>query len=445
MALKRRIAAGQAGHIDDHGEIHALLAGRPWNNVGGYPSLQGAHDDLPVDGGTLLIPTATTIELRETVSITKPVSLLGLGRSARITARGGDFHLLRVVGVDGFSMQGVTLDGGSPRRTAGTLVDLIDCSDVLVERCRLINAPETAIAITRGDRIWIERNHLHNLGGSGVRMNDPGEGRSNSRIWIARNHIQKHQQKGVGGNAAIQSHGDSSAGRVQEQFFIMHNRIMCEPPGGVGIGLDWANDTLVEGNVVTGTGKGAQGEGIAFTGSRNRIIGNRTKNTNAAGILLFATARGGNADNEIAHNICTDAADQGIALAWGESGATISNVSIHHNRCFVEGRRSQHWGVQSYAHDGVTDYAWEGVDLHDNNLRGNLSGGYNLLLEAAVLRRGNLVGPSSYDVLAPSSAWNGSHLKVGEHAIWVDSAGRLRVKKGIPVSDSDGSVVGRQS
>lgn len=65
--------------------------------------------------------------------------------------------------------------------------------------------------------------------------------------------------------------------------------------------------------------RGGRGEGIAVTGSRNRILGNRTKNTTAAGILLFATARGGNADNEIAHNLCTDAADQGIALVWGRA------------------------------------------------------------------------------------------------------------------------------
>lgn len=445
MMLPQRVTAGQTGHVDDHDEIHRLLAGRPWNNVAGYPSLQAAHDDLPADGGALLIPGSYTIELREGVRITKPVSILGLGRTARITARGGGYDLIDVAGVEGFSIQGVTLDGGVPGRTTGSLVKLVDCADVLVERCRLVNAPESAIAVTRGDRVWIERNYMRHLGGAGIRMNDPGPGRANSRIWIVRNHIEKHQQRGVGGNAAIQSHGDSSAGRVQEQFVIVQNRIVCEAPGGVGIGLDWTNDSLIEGNMVTGAGNGGRGEGIAFTGSRNRIIANRTKNTTAAGILLFATAKGGNADNEIAHNICSNAADQGIALVWGESGTAISNLSVHHNRCFDEGAGSQHWGVQSYAHDGVRDFTWDGVDLHENNLRGNLSGGYNLLLADAVMRRGNLVGPASHDAVAPSSAWDGSHLKLGGYALWVDSKGRLRVKLGTPLSDTDGSVVGTQT
>lgn len=42
-------------------------------------------------------------------------------------------------------------------------------------------------------------------------------------------HIQKHEQRGVGGNAAIQSHGDSSAGRVQEQFIIANRTRTLRP------------------------------------------------------------------------------------------------------------------------------------------------------------------------------------------------------------------------
>ena len=44
-----------------------------------------------------------------------------------------------------------------------------------------------------------------------------------------------------------------------------------------------------------------------------------------------------------------------------------------------------------------------------------------------------------------SSAWNGSHLTMGNHHFWVDSSGRLRVKNGAPTSDSDGAVVGTQT
>jgi hypothetical protein len=60
------------------------------------------------------------------------------------------------------------------------------------------------------------------------------------------------------------------------------------------------------------------------------------------------------------------------------------------------------------------------------------------------LRRGNLVGPASHDAVAPSSAWDGSHLKIGGYALWVHSKGRLR-SSSAPPSDTDGSVVGTQT
>jgi hypothetical protein len=60
--------------------------------------------------------------VRETVRITKPVSIIGLGRSARIVARGGKYDLIKFAGVEGFSIRGVTLDGGSPDGSTGTLL-----------------------------------------------------------------------------------------------------------------------------------------------------------------------------------------------------------------------------------------------------------------------------------------------------------------------------------
>lgn len=42
-------------------------------------------------------------------------------------------------------------------------------------------------------------------------------------------------------------------------------------------------------------------------------------------------------------------------------------------------------------------------------------------------------------------AWNSGHIVLGSHHIWVDSAGKLRIKSSAPVSDTDGTVVGVQS
>ena len=41
--------------------------------------------------------------------------------------------------------------------------------------------------------------------------------------------------------------------------------------------------------------------------------------------------------------------------------------------------------------------------------------------------------------------WNGSHLIMGGFHLWVDSSGRLRIKFGLPSSDTDGVVVCTQT
>ena len=44
-----------------------------------------------------------------------------------------------------------------------------------------------------------------------------------------------------------------------------------------------------------------------------------------------------------------------------------------------------------------------------------------------------------------SGAWDGAHFVMGSYHFWVDASGRLRVKNGVPTSDTDGGIVGMQS
>jgi hypothetical protein len=52
---------------------------------------------------------------------------------------------------------------------------------------------------------------------------------------------------------------------------------------------------------------------------------------------------------------------------------------------------------------------------------------------------------TSYLQAGSNGAWNGGHLKIGVHHLWVDSTGNLRIKFGAPTSDTDGTVVGTQT
>jgi hypothetical protein len=63
-------------------------------------------------------------------------------------------------------------------------------------------------------------------------------------------------------------------------------------------------------------------------------------------------------------------------------------------------------------------------------------------------------GVQQFDALATAadqksfiagSAWNGGNLiQLGVYRLWVDASGRLRIKNGVPVSDTDGTIVGAQ-
>lgn len=49
------------------------------------------------------------------------------------------------------------------------------------------------------------------------------------------------------------------------------------------------------------------------------------------------------------------------------------------------------------------------------------------------------------DLVLTSSSWQATRLVLGGTYLWVDSAGRLRIKSGAPTSDTDGTIVGAQS
>lgn len=56
-----------------------------------------------------------------------------------------------------------------------------------------------------------------------------------------------------------------------------------------------------------------------------------------------------------------------------------------------------------------------------------------------------LLPASGSAVQAGDGAWNGNPLRLGTYYLWVDATGDLRIKNGVPSSDTDGTVVGTQT
>jgi len=66
-------------------------------------------------------------------------------------------------------------------------------------------------------------------------------------------------------------------------------------------------------------------------------------------------------------------------------------------------------------------------------------------IHAGVAQKGLLFNPSGGNVGVSRGTWNTGHATMGNYHLWVDSADKLRIKNGAPVSDTDGTVVGTQS
>jgi hypothetical protein len=76
---------------------------------------------------------------------------------------------------------------------------------------------------------------------------------------------------------------------------------------------------------------------------------------------------------------------------------------------------------------------------HDNDV------GVIQAITAGVLKRPLLMNPSGGDVMVSSGSWADGCMRMGDYRLWVDSAGRVRIKDGAPSGDTDGAVVGSQS
>ena len=52
---------------------------------------------------------------------------------------------------------------------------------------------------------------------------------------------------------------------------------------------------------------------------------------------------------------------------------------------------------------------------------------------------------AAFSKVNTGDAWNGDHTIMGTYHLWIDAAGKLRVKDGRPTSDTDGTKVGTQT
>lgn len=376
-------AAGAVGALANPAQALAASKPRPSSsqlNVKNYGAKgDGVSDDTAAIAQALAAVRATanavvyfpagTYLVSKALALIGPVAVSGASAATtrlRLTADWGLFYASNTAQV---KLSNLTLDANNLPGSYGMWIN--DASNVTIANCQFVNVANCGVSLQRVSSVWVTSSTFKNIGWSGVRLEDPGDGNANRYVYVQGCAFSNVVASGLAGHAAVQAHDNPAA--VNERLWIQNNAIQSR---GVGLGLDSMNYGTVSGNRIVGNG--VMGEGIAFSGANNLLSGNTINNNFAAGILQWAVAYRSNAGNTIAGNTCYDNA-QGIAVVCAADGTLVKDLTIASNRCYSASTgHPQQWGVQAYI-NGASSFQWVNVRIASNDLRGNAIGGVNLV------------------------------------------------------------------
>jgi hypothetical protein len=112
---------------------------------------------------------------------------------------------------------------------------------------------------------------------------------------------------------------------------------------------------------------------------------------------------------------------------------------------FENNQNSWEWirgaGVSAMLHTAIGDRIVSGgsPSVPSNNVDGCIViRTYNVLFDKAYVEAG-------LGFVSTVSDWSTPPLKLGNHSLWIDGSGKLRIKNGTPLSATDGTIVGTQA
>ncbi|HET7037778.1 MAG TPA: right-handed parallel beta-helix repeat-containing protein [Thermomicrobiaceae bacterium] len=344
-------------------------------------AIQAAINAASKVAGVVYLPDGTYF-IGGDLAIGDPVKIQGSSASTATILARTSIDMVTVSNTSGVEIASLGFTGAYPRATVGYGVSAAAVSNLNIHDCVFSSIPDTAVSLSNVNQVQVANSAFRTTGYSGVRLQDPGAGNLNQHVTIQGCTFSDINCQLAGGHAAVQCHGTSAP--VQLFISIKNNTVAAH---GVGLGLDSLDSSLVDGNQIVGNQ--VRGEGIAFTGANNQITNNRVNNCGAAGILQWAIANRSNDGNLISGNTCWDNA-QGIAAVCGQSGTLLRNLTVTSNRCYSQSLlHPQNYGIQSY-NDGTNNYSWSGVQIANNDLRGNAVGPISLAPPAIATLLNNL-------------------------------------------------------
>jgi hypothetical protein len=344
-------------------------------------AIQKAINDAATRSNPAVYFPVGRYRLDDTLKITTAMRLTGEDMGGVELFAPSGMHIIDIRDTANVTVEYLTVRGNYPNATSGYALRVNNTSSLTVHDCAFVKTPDVAVSLGNVRQARIANCLFDSSGTSSVRLQDPGSGNSNADITIENNTFKNANVTIKRGHAAIQSQG----GACQHTRITVRNNYV--ESRYVGIGLDAIDYSTVTGNRVVGNG--AWGEGIAFTGSNNRIASNVVNYNYAAGVLQWGVNYRSNDNNVIENNTCWDNS-QGVAIVCGEPGTLLRNLTVRGNRCYSQtASHPQKWGVQSYKYNGNADFQWINVSITNNDLRGNTEGGIYLTPPSTASMSGN--------------------------------------------------------
>ncbi|HET7668310.1 MAG TPA: SH3 domain-containing protein [Mycobacterium sp.] len=391
-------------------------------NAADYPSLQAAYDALPPGGGTILLPSGR-YDVRAGLALNrlKPAIFRGIGRWTRgnlteiapfpgndpvIFSSGSPYALINFAApatynnAYGFQFHSLTFELNNP--TTVCAIDAMNVCQAVVEDCYFWatrNAPANAVGIngyvdeTYGDDLswWrINRN-----GASKMALVRMGSGFNANQNVISQNFGFGHG-KGVT-DALPMIHLDTNTRSIVRDNNVEQYRI--------GIRLE---------DCVLCAESGNGGEAVSrfvdlINGGRNYLAPLGVTSAEANDRLVYVT---NSTDNVI---VAPNSPVYSMAVEYDRATSWYAECNS-----VLRGREASFGGTTAFL----------------TNIAGT-----------AITTQGGITVGGTIKTAGSAHNANGSSaaLVLGSYHIWVDSIGRLRIKNGVPSSDTDGTVVGTQT
>ena len=143
------------------------------------------------------------------LALTGPLAVTGQSASTtRLLLRSG-WGLFAVSNTANVSITNLTLDGANLATSYGAWID--DAKHVTLSGCHFVNLAINGVSLQRVSAVTVANSTFANIGCSGVRLEDPGDGNSNSYVYVQGCAFTNVVTSGLSGHAAIQTHDNPLA------------------------------------------------------------------------------------------------------------------------------------------------------------------------------------------------------------------------------------------